>query len=139
MSQLITIIILSITTISICSIIQLTNFEFSYSQQQQQQQLQQNQTINSDYSKEIDDNVFTTLRGGNAVLSLSNNQTLSAGPDMTYIDSTIDGESVIASSGDNHVYVFNTKDNISNNNTNTELIAKIKVGETPKGVKNISR
>jgi Tfp pilus assembly protein PilV len=63
MSQLITIIILSITTISICSIIQLTNFEFSYSQQQQQQQLQQNQTINSDYSKEIDDNVFTTLRG----------------------------------------------------------------------------
>ncbi len=133
MSQLITIIILSITTISICSIIQLTNFEFSYSQQQQQ--IQQNQTINSDYSKEIDDNVFTTLRGGNAVLSLSNNQTLSAGPDMTYIDSTIDRESVIASSGDNYVYVFNTKDNISNNNTNNELIAKIKVGETPKGVK----
>jgi len=133
MSQLITIIILFITPISIFSIIQLTNFEFSYSQQQQQ--IQQNQTINSDSSKEIDDNVFTTLRGGNAVLSLSNNQTWSAGPDMTYIDTTIDGESVIASSGDNHVYVFNTKDNISNNNTNNELIAKIKVGETPKGVK----
>ena len=32
-------------------------------------------------------------------LSLSNNQTWSAGPDMTYIDTTIDGETVIASSG----------------------------------------
>ncbi len=34
--------------------------------------------------------------------------------------------------GDNHIYVFNNKDNISNS---SELIAKIKVGETPRGVK----
>jgi YVTN family beta-propeller protein len=126
MSKLITIIILFITTVFISSVIQSINFEFSYAQQEP------NQTTNSDYSQIIDDNVFTTLREGNAVLSLSNNQTWSAGPDMTYMDSTNDGETVIASSGDNHVYVFNNKDKVNNNN---ELIAKIKVGETPRGVK----
>jgi YVTN family beta-propeller protein len=106
---------------------QSIDFEFSYAQEEQEQiqPNQPNQTTNSNYSQNIDDNAFTTLREGNAVLSLSNNQTWSAGPDMTYIDATIDGETVIASSGDNHVYIFN----------NNELIAKIKVGETPKGVK----
>ena len=129
MSKLITIIILFITTLFISSVMQSIDFEFSYAQQEQ---IQPNQTTNSDYSQNIDDNVFTTLREGNAILSLSNNQTWSAGPDMTYIDSTNDGETVIASSGDNHVYVFNNKDTVDNNN---ELSAKIKVGETPRGVK----
>ena len=129
MSKLITIIILFITTIFISSVMQSIDFEFSYAQQEQ---IQPNQTTNSDYSQNIDGNVFTTLREGNAILSLSNNQTWSAGPDMTYIDSTNDGETVIASSGDNHVYVFNNKDTVDNNN---ELSAKIKVGETPRGVK----
>jgi YVTN family beta-propeller protein len=129
MSKLITIIILFITTVFIFSVIQSIHFEFSYAQQEP------NQTTNSDYSQIIDDNVFTTLREGNAVLSLSNNQTWSAGPDMTYMDSTNDGETIIASSGDNHVYVFNNKDKVNNNNNNNELIAKIKVGETPRGVK----
>jgi YVTN family beta-propeller protein len=123
MSKLITIIILFITTVSIFSFMQSIDFEFSYAQQQEQ--IQPNQITNPDYSQNIDDNVVTTLREGNAVLSLSYNQTWSAGPDMTYIDTTIDGETVIASSGDNHVYIFN----------NNELIAKIKVGETPRGVK----
>ena len=126
MSKLITIIILFITPVFISSVIPSINFEFSYAQQQEP-----NQTTNSDYSQIIDDNVFTTLREGNAVLSLSNNQTWPAGPDMTYMDSTNDGETVIASSGDNHVYVFNNNDKVNNN----ELIAKIKVGETPRGVK----
>jgi hypothetical protein len=49
-------------------------FEFSYAQQEQEQ-IQPNQTTNSDYSQNIDDNIFTTLREGNAILSLSNNQT----------------------------------------------------------------
>ena len=40
---------------------------------------------------------------------------------MTYIDATIDGETIIASSGDNHVYVFNNKDKVDNNN---EVTAK---------------
>ena len=124
MSKLITIIILFITTVYISSVMQSIDFEFSYAQEEQEQ-IQPNQTTNSDYSQNIDDNAFTTLREGNAVLSLSNNQTWSAGPDMTYIDATIDGETVIASSGDNHVYIFN----------NNELNAKIKVGETPRGVK----
>ena len=109
-----------------------TDFDFSYAQQIHDQQTQSNQITNSGYSQKIDDNIYTTLLGANAVLSLSNNQTLSAGPGMTDVDTTTDGETIIASSGDNHIYVFNNKDNISNS---SELIAKIKVGETPRGVK----
>ena len=105
------------------------SFEFSYAQSEQ---IQPNQITNSDYLQNLDYNVFTTLREGNAVLSLSNNQTWFAGPDMTYIDATNNGETAIASSGDNHVYVFNNKDSIGNSG---ELIAKIKVGEKPRGVK----
>ena len=84
-------------------IISYTNFDFSYAQQIQDQQTQSNQITNSGHSQNIDDNIFTTLRGANAVLSLSNNQTWSAGPDMTYIDTTTDGKTIIASSGDNHI------------------------------------
>ena len=138
MSKLIATLILFITTISIFSIISYINFDFSYAQPIQDQQTKSNnQTTNSSHhSQNIDDNVFTTLREGNAVLSLSNNQTWPAGPDMTYIDATNNGETAIASSGDNHVYVFSNKENVSNNNnTKGELIAKIKVGETPRGVK----
>ncbi len=72
MSKLITIIILFITTISISSVMQSIEFEFSYAQEEQEQ-IQPNQTTNSNYSQNIDDNVFTTLREGNAVLSLSSN------------------------------------------------------------------
>ena len=131
MHKLITIIILFVTTISISIIISSTNFDFSYAQQIQDQQTRSDQIANSDHYQNIDDNIFTTLRGANAVLSLSNNQTWPAGPDMTYIDTTNDGRTIIASSGDNHIYVFN-KDNIGDS---SELIAKIKVGEKPRGVK----
>ncbi len=75
-----------------------TDFDFSYAQQIHDQQTQFNQITNSGYSQKIDDNIYTTLLGANAVLSLSNNQTLSAGPDMTYVDTTTDGETIIASS-----------------------------------------
>jgi len=131
MHKLITIVILFVTTISISIIISSTNFDFSYAQQIQDQQTRSNQIANSGPYQNIDDNIFTTLRGANAVLSLSNNQTWPAGPDMTYIDTTNDGQTIIASSGDNHIYVFN-KDNIGDS---SELIAKIKVGEKPRGVK----
>jgi hypothetical protein len=79
MSKLITIIILFITTVSIFSFMQSIDFEFSYAQQQEQ--IQPNQITNPDYSQNIDDNVVTTLREGNAVLSLSYNQTWSAVPE----------------------------------------------------------
>jgi hypothetical protein len=51
---------------------QSIDFEFSYAQEEQEQ-IQPNQTTNSNYSQNIDDNAFTTLREGNAVLSLSSN------------------------------------------------------------------
>ena len=78
MSKLITIIMLFITTIFISSIMQSIDFEFSYSQQGHEQ-IQPNQTTNSDYSQNMDHDIFTTFREGNAVLSLSNNQTWCAG------------------------------------------------------------
>jgi YVTN family beta-propeller protein len=129
MSKLFTNKILLITTIFISSFMLFVSFEFPFAQSEQ---IQPNQITNSDYSQNLDYNIFTTLREGNAVLSLFNNQTWPAGPDMTYMDTTNNGETIIASSGDNHVYVFNNKDNIGNS---SELIAKIKVGETPRGVK----
>ena len=47
---------------------------------------------------------------------------------MTYVDVTVDGKIVAAtSSGDNQTFIFN--------GTSAEQVAKIKVGEVPKGVK----
>ncbi|WP_172602301.1 cytochrome D1 domain-containing protein [Candidatus Nitrosocosmicus franklandus] len=74
------------------------------------------------------DNVYTTQRKDNSIFDLQQNVTMSAGNEMTYVDVTNDGSIVAStSSSDNETLIFN--------GTNGELIKKIKVGDTPKGVK----
>lgn len=88
---------------------------------QTQQQKVENAKVTNDY-------VFTTLRKDGAIYNLQQNITLSAGKDMTYVDATDNGKVVVATSSvDNKTFIFNTTEN--------NLIAKIKVGNVPKGVK----
>lgn len=88
---------------------------------QTQQQKVENAKVTNDY-------VFTTLRKDGAIYNLQQNITLPAGKDMTYVDATDNGKVVVATSSvDNKTFIFNTTEN--------NLIAKIKVGNVPKGVK----
>jgi YVTN family beta-propeller protein len=74
------------------------------------------------------DSLFTTLRKDGAIYNLKQNITLPAGKDMTYIDAIDNGKVIVAtSSADNQTFIFNTTEN--------NLIAKIKVGDIPKGIK----
>lgn len=76
----------------------------------------------------VQDGVYLTLQGSNAVGPLSGGAEWPAGDQMTYIAVDPGGELVIAaSSAENMVYAYNAPDG--------ELLAKIPVGETPKGVK----
>ncbi|HSF51111.1 MAG TPA: YncE family protein [Nitrososphaeraceae archaeon] len=74
------------------------------------------------------DSIFTTLRKDGAIYNLKQNITFPAGKDMTYIDAIDNGKVIVAtSSADNQTFIFN--------NTENNLIAKIKVGDVPKGIK----
>lgn len=89
--------------------------------QTQQQKVKNAIEVTNDY-------VFTPLRKDGAIYNLQQNITLPAGKDMTYVDATDNGKVVVATSSvDNKTFIFNTTEN--------NLIAKIKVGNVPKGVK----
>ena len=89
--------------------------------QTQQQKVKNATEVTNDY-------VFTTLRKDGAIYNLQQNITLPAGKDMTFVEATDNGKVVVATSSvDNKTFIFNTTEN--------NLIAKIKVGNVPKGVK----
>lgn len=109
--------------------------DFNFISGQEQQITKENPTKYLNYSVGTDYDVFVTLRGSDALISLDRNQSWPTGPDTTYIDATSDGKKIIASSGDNHLYVYANEEDFEKNGTNAKLIAKINVGEKPKGVK----
>ena len=71
---------------------------------------------------------YATLKTGNAVTAIPDDEQWSAGKSMTYISTTVDGRLALATStGEDKVYAFDTRTD--------ELITTVKVGETPKGIK----
>ncbi|HET6590230.1 MAG TPA: cytochrome D1 domain-containing protein, partial [Candidatus Nitrosocosmicus sp.] len=64
----------------------------------------------------------------NSLYDLYKNMTVPAGMDMTYVDVTEEGKVVAAASSvDNQTFIYN--------GTNDQMVAKINVGDVPKGVK----
>jgi DNA-binding beta-propeller fold protein YncE len=84
--------------------------------------------VSADRPEFVQDGVYVTLQGTNAVGPLFGDAEWAAGDQMTYVAVDPDGELVMAaSSAENAVYAYNAADG--------ELLAKIPVGDTPKGIR----